>query len=360
MENSIWWFLSSLYIQKFRGIEHATFHFGHKTHIIGENGSGKTHILDALHLLSGIKNIYGNTKLESSDSIEILYTEHSLQKKYTLTSLEGKEYFSIQNTKISKPKYRTALPYRSVYVSPFDMNLLYFTPSMRRDYLDSILEQSFLQFPAVKREFERVLLQRNTLLKKIREGVSLRSELEFWDKAFAEKAALYGLYRKKLIEFIEISMPRYPDFFWAYPLRLMYETIWNTGENIEQQIRDILQQNREKDIITGYTHIWPHRDDFSFYVAHEGNEYPVQLHLSRWEIKMILLGLKIIESDCIAHYTQKNILLLVDDIFAELDEKNIEKFLNIFIQHQLIMTSQKALPDNINWTQFTCINLNNL
>lgn len=57
--------------------------------------------------------------------------------------------------------------------------------------------------------------------------------------------------------------------------------------------------------------------------------------------------------------TEKTIILLVDDIFAELDEKNILLFLNIIIQHQIILTSQKPLPDAINSQKFTCINLTN-
>lgn len=74
---------------------------------------------------------------------------------------------------------------------------------------------------------------------------------------------------------------------------------------------------------------------------------------------MLLLGLKVIEADFLATQTGKKIILLVDDIFAELDENNIILFLNIIIQHQIILTSQKPLPKAINPEKFTCINLNN-
>lgn len=74
---------------------------------------------------------------------------------------------------------------------------------------------------------------------------------------------------------------------------------------------------------------------------------------------MILLGLKVIECDFIVKHTQKEVVLLVDDIFAELDEYNIILFLNIIIQHQIILTSQKPLPEAINSENFTCINLRN-
>lgn len=65
-------------------------------------------------------------------------------------------------------------------------------------------------------------------------------------------------------------------------------------------------------------------------------------------MKMLLLGLKVIESDFMAKQTDTSVILLVDDIFAELDEKNIILFLNNIIQHQMILTSQKPLPEGIN------------
>lgn len=65
--------LRKILISAFRGLENQCFDFGNKTHIIGLNGSGKTHILDAIHLLAGAKNLYGNTRLEHHDRIEVLF-----------------------------------------------------------------------------------------------------------------------------------------------------------------------------------------------------------------------------------------------------------------------------------------------
>jgi DNA replication and repair protein RecF len=66
------------------------------------------------------------------------------------------------------------LPWRTVYISPFDMNLLYFAPSIRRDTMDTVLSRVYGQFSTVKREYDMVMRQRNALLKKIRDGESLR------------------------------------------------------------------------------------------------------------------------------------------------------------------------------------------
>lgn len=64
------------------------------------------------------------------------------------------------------------LSYRTVFLSPFDMNLFYFAPSARRDFIDGILTRAFGQFRSVKRKYDEILAQRNALLKKIREGVA--------------------------------------------------------------------------------------------------------------------------------------------------------------------------------------------
>lgn len=74
-------------------------------------------------------------------------------------------------------------------------------------------------------------------------------------------------------------------------------------------------------------------------------------------MKMLLLGLKLIEADMVQEYTQKSVILLVDDIFAELDEENILRFLKKTIQHQMILTSQKPLPEGVNPQSFSCINI---
>ena len=84
-----------------------------------------------------------------------------------------------------------ALPWRTVHISPFDMNLLYFAPSMRRDAMDLILARTYEQFSATKREYEAIMRQRNALLKKIRDGLARREDIDFWDNKFAQSCELY-------------------------------------------------------------------------------------------------------------------------------------------------------------------------
>lgn len=254
--------ISCLKIHLFRAVSQKSWEFTKKTHIRGDNGSGKTHILDAIHLLSGAKNIYGSAKLEKSESVEVIFADEIGEKSYIFSAPDGREQFFIHGKKFSRPKYYATIPFRTVYVSPFDMNILYFAPSIRREYLDDILSRSFAQFAATKRDFERVMKQRNALLKKIREEGLHSDQLDFWDKKFAEIAFTYGLYRKKILRYIQENMHRYPDFFGKYSLEFFYEGKWLESPDPEAYICDFLRENRERDIFSGHTRVGPHRDDF--------------------------------------------------------------------------------------------------
>lgn len=118
----------------------------------------------------------------------------------------------------------TALPWRTVHISPFDMNLLYFAPAMRRDYIDLILSRTYAQFPGIKRDYDLVMRQRNAMLKSIREGLSKREDLDYWDSKFAEVAESYGLYRARYVAYVRYAMEQFPTFFAKYTPAFHYES----------------------------------------------------------------------------------------------------------------------------------------
>lgn len=122
---------------------------------------------------------------------EGVFTQDELSKNYKLLQDDKRSFFAVQGSKVTKPKYMSALPWRTVYISPFDMNLLYFAPSMRRDAMDLTLSRVYEQFSKVKKDYELVMRQRNALLKKVREGEAQSDELDFWDNKFALLAETY-------------------------------------------------------------------------------------------------------------------------------------------------------------------------
>jgi DNA replication and repair protein RecF len=123
----------------------------------------------------------------------------------------------------------TALPWRTVHISPFDMNLLYFAPTMRRDYIDLILSKTYAQFPGIKRDYDIAMRQRNAMLKSIRDGLSKREDLDYWDSQFAEVAESYGLYRARYVAYVQDMIHEFPTFFAKYAPEFRYESSVNSA-----------------------------------------------------------------------------------------------------------------------------------
>ncbi|GAB0175296.1 MAG: DNA replication/repair protein RecF [Candidatus Altimarinota bacterium] len=352
--------ISRISLSGFRGIKNRAFNLTKKSAIIGMNGSGKTHILEAIHLVSGGQLHYFQAPREEHYNLELSIDSLIGPRTYNLIRNDGREEFRIQGGKVTSIKYKEDLPYRTVFLSPFDMNLLYFAPAIRRDYLDSILSRAYAQFPKIKREYEAAMRQRNALLKKIRDHEVDKKNLDYWDRVFAEKAQNYHQYRKSLITFIEQNSKVFLEFLPKYKHRFSYISKFNERDDIQEFTLAYLHENRDRDIITGHTHIGPHLDDFILEIQYQGDTQSfldATLVLSRGETKVLLLALKQIEILFLKKIFQSPIVLLFDDIFAELDQNYAEHVIETFDVDQVVFTTQRVLPVSEKWEEFSCINL---
>lgn len=189
-------------------------------------------------------------------------------KQFSRRKKERSDEYSIQAKNVTRKKYFEELPFRTVLLSPFDMNLLYMSPSHRRDYIDSILEQKYEQFAGVRKKYESIIKNRNALLKNIREGISKSSELDFWDQAFIEICEYYLQYRKKYFAFIDSHLHLCENYLRSYQaeLRIMSHQVFESFDG--ESVKKYLFENRQRDILTGHTHIGPHRDDFDIFISH--------------------------------------------------------------------------------------------
>lgn len=114
--------------------------------------------------------------------------------------------------------------------------------------------------------------------------------------------------------------------------------------DVSGSIRGYLREKRERDIITGHTYIGPHLDDFIFQVHMEDDQtFSTDEYLSRGENKTILLGLKFLEIDFIEAVSEKKTVLLLDDLFSELDSEHIDYILQGIGDRQTFITSQNML-----------------
>lgn len=304
------------------------------TVIIGDNGSGKTSILEAIYL-----SLQG-TSFKGSDHdmlrhetnwwrIDLDFVGNSKRTVTFDPSLSsGKKKITI-DSKVSyrlTPKNKHPL----ILFEPNDLQLLHGSPSRRRKFIDHFISQLDPLYTSYLHKYERSLTQRNNLLKN---KFIKNDELFVWDVALSE----YGAYIiDKRIAFIEKINSR---------LNETYDTIAKSNDivsthysntyigDIKQKLLNDLNSHVERDKIVGYTSTGPHRHDLIF----QFNNFPALDVASRGEVRSIVLALKFLEVDIIKRITGINPIILLDDVFSELDKDRQQQLL--LSQNQTIITS---------------------
>jgi len=227
-----------------------------------------------------------------------------------------------------------------------DMNMMYLSPSYRRDFLDDILSNSFSAYDKINKDYKNIVRNRNKLLKSIKEWKANKKDIVFWDQVLIKNASLIYNYRQKLNSFFSDEIKIIEDLLKIKKDKIKYEYITKVDlNNIEWSINEYLTKNLDRDIIIGNTHIWPHIDDFWIII----DSFPLINFASRWETKSVILWLKIIETKFIENNTSKETIFLIDDLFSELDEIHEELLLNEISNKQVIITSIKWLKNEKIW-----------
>ncbi len=270
--------LSSLCLYHFKNHSTLTLELESGCIVLGQNGAGKSNLLESIYLLvNGIlpagRTVDQTVTLgQTSGFVRAQMLLESGLTPELAVSLGGPKRIAylIQGESTTRPKYLAKHGYRAVLFTPIEMNLLYLGPSLRRDFLDEVLLLSHLEFLKVRRDYLAALRSRNALLKSIAEGRSRPDELDAWDVLFLKKASEYYRYRKRLIDFLREKLPDIgPKVRQGCQLTLRYETkvpFDGTTVEIEAMIGSYLASHREKDILIGHTCLGPHLDDFGFYV----------------------------------------------------------------------------------------------
>ncbi|MDP5039069.1 MAG: hypothetical protein NWP80_01325 [Candidatus Gracilibacteria bacterium] len=222
------------------------------------------------------------------------------------------------------------------------MNLFYLGPKYRREFLDNILKNCFLEYQDLLKKYEIILKSRNKLLKNINLGLSKIDEINFWDNNFILLSEKIYKYRIDLINFLKENISENKIFFQNNNVEVSFDYISKTNlGDILGSIKQYLDKNLQRDILIGKTQIGPHIDDFDILI----NGQKIINFASRGETKSIIMNLKKIEMDYIKLKTLKNPILLIDDLSSELDEKHINSFMKKTNKYQTFLTS--ILPLNI-------------
>jgi DNA replication and repair protein RecF len=341
--------LKNLNLKNFRLFKEKKISFDEKVSlIIGPNASGKTNILEAIYLLATgksfralkeeemIKNGKELARIEASlngDELEILLTRGEVQGRKTARKLYkingvGKRWKDFTKNLLA------------VLFRPEDIDLISGSPFLRRNYLDLVLEQTNWQYRAASLTYQKGVRQRNKLLSKIREGEANPAQLTFWNQLLIKNGSLLTEKRQELIDFYNNFLNKCDRL---YQEKRKVVIIYD--KSIISQTR--LDKYKQAELGAGVTLVGPHRDDLSFQFepcSHNQkqsfkNSRNLTSYGSRGEQRMAVFALKLAEVEFILKKTQKRPVLLLDDIFSELDAVHKDHILTIIPKQQTIITT---------------------
>lgn len=337
-------YLRKILLENFRSYKKKIFEFDPKINLItGENGFGKTNLLEALYFLSAGKSfratamrqlvgwgseftsarakIVNSQKEENEVEIQLV-----TQKELTTARVARKFYFN--KVEKSRAKYIGAL--RTVIFHPDDIRLVTGSPGRRRDFLDEIFSQLDWHYNIAVSQYKKALKHRNELLDQIRLRKNQKNELFYWDQSLIKNDEIIHQYRAKFIKFAN-------NFFETHADPEIKTIFFNYFPSIITQSK--LDQNYEKDLICGYTGCGNHRDDFSF----DNNIFPgIDKNLASWgsrgQQRLAVLALRLAQIAFYEESHQEKPILLLDDIFSELDIDHRDLVSRICQKYQTFFT----------------------
>lgn len=305
------------------------------TLISGANGSGKTSLLEAIHIaLRG--SSFRATDSEIAREIMAWYrvelTDDNGQKRiitFDNRTDKKQKQFTVDEkvNKVLLARFR----YPTVLFQPDDTRLINGSPARRRKYLDQVIAQYDSQYAGAVRRYERVLAQRNRLLK---QPSVTRDQLFAWDVILSNIGARIIEARQSYIARVNKQIETYYQKI-AKNSATISITYNANGETTAQSLIDTLHRHIDKDIQFGSTSAGPHRHDYSITLS----DKPAATTASRGEIRTIILALKYIEVDTLFEYTGEHPVILLDDVFGELDGKRQRQLLTALNDSQVVITS---------------------
>lgn len=334
--------ITDLRLQHFRSYTDDSFEFSPGVNIIvGPNASGKTNLLEAILVLTkgssyrasdaeliqfgqSWARLDGHSKTNAERTVKLI-TEPKPGKSY---ELDGKVF--------KRLTHNHSLPI--VLFEPNHLQLLSNGPERRRDYLDDLLEQTTIGYGATRRQYKRALMQRNHLLKQT--SYNHQTQLFPWNIRLSQLAGQIVRARSELVSSLNNDITNlYQELSQTKTkVTASYISRWPVG-TYESQLLKKLETSLDDDRLRGFTGSGPHREDLNVLF----DSHPVQTAASRGEVRTAILALKIIELKILETARDGQApLLLLDDVFSELDGKRRHALTDYLAPYQTFITTTDA------------------
>lgn len=336
--------IKTIKLEHFRNYDYQIVDFPMQiTLIAGANGQGKTNLVESIVVSATTKSPRTSNMFDLvKDGCQEAKAEIVLERKFGQMNLafsigvKGEKKFFINSNPTSKMSdvFGNLVV---VYFSPDDLKIVSASPDKRRDFMDTdISELSGYYYNLIQR-YNKILLQRNRLLKTERDRSVLLSQIGVWDEQLAQVASLIIKTRKSFIEKLKAPAKDALKFISSSKDELEIEYVGvngTTAEEIKAEILKSLKFNLERDIELGYTSVGPHRDDIYFGL----NGKDARNFASQGQQRSIVLALKFAELEIFEKELNEEPILVLDDVFSELDTTRQRRLYEKMSKYQTIIT----------------------
>jgi DNA replication and repair protein RecF len=322
--------LRQLSLVNFRNVPGAELHLGNKFNcLVGNNGAGKTTVLDAVHYLSVCKSFLNAIDTQNIRHDEPFFVLSGTFEKdgtdeaiHCAMKREGKKQFKRNKKEYPRLMDHVGL-FPSVVISPLDGDLITGGSEVRRKFLDGVLSQldrDYLEHLVI---YNRVLLQRNALLKSFADGQPFDAgQLEIWDMQLAERGQRI---HQRRASFLEGFLEAFQKFYSAIAQGQEQVGIDYESQMTEGPMEDLLAAAVPRDRAATHTTVGIHKDDLRFNI----DGHPLKRFGSQGQQKSMLVALKLAQYAVMREQTGLLPMLLLDDIFDKLDDSRVGQLLDL-------------------------------
>lgn len=322
--------LKELSLHQFKNHHHSEISFSKGINaFIGANGSGKTNILDAIHYLSMCKSYLNSIDKQNIEFNEKFFSISGIweydKKSYTVNC--SYKLGAKKTVKLNKKEYEKLADHIGrfpvVFISPYDGDLINEGSELRRRWIDGIISQVNSKYLSHLQSYQKVLNQRNALLKNMHEHRLFDLEsIEIWD---IQMSKLGNEIHKTRAEFLTSFIPVFKKFYNEIAIEEENVKIAYRSQLNESDFSELLKEYHKKDSFTQYSNVGTHKDDLLFTIK----EHPIKKFGSQGQQKSFIIALRLAQFEWLKTMKETSPILLLDDIFDKLDHERVQKLVSL-------------------------------
>lgn len=323
--------LSKLVVSGFKNHLQSEFHFSEKINcIVGNNGVGKTNLLDAIYYLSFCKSFFSSQDMQNirhGDEFFAIHGSYSADEQSDCLVQCIQRVNQRKRFLVNKKEYDRMADHIGriplVMISPYDRDLINDGSELRRKYLDSVISQFDHPYLEHLIAYNKALIQRNALLKSFAETRRFDpSALEIWD----EQLIFHGVaIHQARSAFLQRFIPYFREYFSLVSNQSEIVDIQYVSPVSDHDFRSRFTASIEKDRLAGITNIGIHRDDLEFLL----DRYPIKRFGSQGQQKSFVIAVKLAQFELTRSITGVKPILLLDDIFDKLDDLRVAQLIRL-------------------------------